>query len=417
MMPMQEEILLSGDDRVIQVPVEDIPFYERFLKGYGINWPSEQKNANYIILSKSMVGVISSPSQKITLLPKYPEITLNYVIRLYNYVHGRKSSLDEHVLDINHVSSVDDLVKHFLGDVREAIAAGLPKSYVLSDEQSKYWRGHVDVRRTAINVALLHRNPIHTKVRHLVLDTPLNRLLKVALLKISKDPAFHFLAGQALDYLTSVDAPEQSGGELYRRVSFTVANIQLRELAIEAKMIIDELYVDDLQGSFGGKGFLINFDMLFEEFVRKILLEYSPQEFIYWKDMRILGSVAQDGFDIGERIFKPDILFRVREEDEDNRYFSSAEAILDVKNKANGLFKPADVYQISEYCAMLNSHKAVLVYPSFVEKGNAEISIEFPKVPVHLIHGVYVNIAAPTGRDFLKSINLFQRKIKKVLQN
>ena len=66
---------------------------------------------------------------------------------------------------------------------------------------------------------------------------------------------------------------------------------------------------------------------------------------------------------------------------------------------------------------MLNSHKAVLVYPSFVEKGNAEISIEFPKTPVHLIHGVYVNIAAPTGRDFLNSINLFQRKIKKVLQN
>lgn len=416
-MPMQSEIFLSGENRLVHIPLEDVEFYEKFLKMHGIEWAEEQKNENYVILSKSLVGVISSPTQKVTLLPKYSEINLNHVMRIYNYVHGRQSSSEEHVLDLSHTSSPDNLIRQFLESLQRAILAGLPKGYVLSEEKSRYWRGRVSVRKTALNVALRHHNPVNTKVRHLVLDTPLNRIFKVALTKIVKDPEFHFEAGRYLDYLDTVQAPQRSGAELYQNITFTSADTRLKELALRAKMIIDELYVDDLDGQYNGKGFLINFDILFEEFVRKILMMYSPQEFVYWKDMRILGDVSVNGTQADTRVFKPDILFRPQDEDELNRYFTSSEAIVDVKNKANGLFKPADVYQISQYSAMLNAKKALLIYPSFIEKDTAELSIEYPMVPIRKIKGVYINISEYTGAGFLNSIDLFKKKVSRALRN
>lgn len=49
-------------------------------------------------------------------------------------------------------------------------------------------------------------------------------------------------------------------------------------------------------------------------------------------------------------------------------YSPSAYDVFDVKNKAYGQFKNADIYQILTYIRLLHSKKVVLLYPAFQQK-------------------------------------------------
>ncbi|CAK1254770.1 hypothetical protein LMG30237_ALEAABJJ_01600 [Fructobacillus tropaeoli] len=133
-------------------------------------------------------------------------------------------------------------------------------------------------------------------------------------------------------------------------------------------MIIDNLFIDSKLGMNGGESFLQNFDILFEQFIRKILSQTPNREYKTWKQSSIFGTVYEKNQKVDERVYIPDIIFKEKQKDSENEFRDSALAVIDVKNKAFSQFKPADIYQILTYSALLKSKIAILVYPSFLDK-------------------------------------------------
>lgn len=414
---MKNNTGIGDDGNLIFVREREKQFFEKFLERYNINWSLDQKKDNVIILSRSMVGIIKTPERKIEIAPKYKEITLDHVLRLYFYVTGYENSADDGLLNISSNNNLDGIIKRFINRLENAVLQGLPKEYIHQIENVTYWKGLVDVPRSVKNSLLHKNNPVHTRISKLSIDSSLNQLLKAALEKIKYHSVFGLKAKSLLSYFENVSKSKGSGAEQYATIVFNSRNSYLKPIAMQATLILDELYMDTDPGSIGGESFLINFDMLFEAFIRKILTSQPEKNFGVWKDSRLLGTIYNEGTEVGERIYIPDIIYKEQTNQEINGFKSTASAVIDVKNKAYSQFKPADIYQISLYSAMLHVKDAILVYPSFSERSDEVMNIDYEFVYLNYLYAVFINIAAPSSEEFKKSISDFVEKVLTILES
>lgn len=407
---------IEADNNIIFVQDGEENFFENFLKKNNIYWGKENKEQSVIVLSKSLVGVIATPIRKIEIKPKFKEISLNHVMRLYFYIEGYNNSLDNELLDITNSNNFNGISEQFLSSLQQLLSRGLPKEYVLYDETSSYWKGHVNVVSSIKNSKLLRSNPVATRYSHLTIDNSVNILIKAALRKLAKNSS-DVLAKRLLTYYEGVSNSEVSGEQLYVKVVFNPKNSYLKKICFWAKMILDELFIDTIPGSIGGESFLINFDMLFESFVRKIAIEVPEKNFSLWKQPRKMGEISFEGNNIGNRIFFPDLLYKESASAISNDFKDEAYGVIDVKNKAYNQFKPADIYQICMYASLLNAKVAILVYPAFYERGNEIMFIDYKFAPIKYVSAVFVNITSNESDAFLKSIELFKKRLLEILEN
>ena len=181
-------------------------------------------------------------------------------------------------------------------------------------------------------------------------------------------------------------------------------------------MIIDQLSYSDTGSQVGTDSFLINFDRLFEDFVAKILKEIpDKKEFSTWASKRKLADVYDSADNSEEREYQPDIVYRFIAEDEKHDYTPSSYAVLDVKNKAYGQFKNADIYQMLIYVKLLHSEKAILLYPSFYQRKPEKLVLDPNIFDPSTISACFVNIADASGADFLNSIHWFADTVIKTV--
>ncbi|MDG9744029.1 5-methylcytosine restriction system specificity protein McrC [Leuconostoc falkenbergense] len=407
---------IESDNNIIVVQEGEEKFFENFLKKNNIYWGKENKEQSVIVLSKSLVGVIATPIRKIEIKPKFKEVSLNHVMRLYLYIEGYNNSLDDELLDITNSSNFNGISEQFLSSLKQLLSRGLPKEYVLYDENSSYWKGHVNVVSSIKNSKLLRSNPVTTRYAHLTIDNSVNILIKAALRKLTKNSS-DILAKRLLTYYEGVSDSEGSGEQLYVKIVFNTKNSYLKKICFWAKMILDELFIDTIPGNIGGESFLINFDMLFESFVRKIAIEIPEKNFSLWKQPRKMGEISLEGNNIGNRIFLPDLLYKESTSEISNDFKDEAYGVIDVKNKAYNQFKPADIYQISMYASLLNAKVALLVYPAFYERGNEVMFIDYKFAPIKYVSAVFVNIISNDSDIFLKSIELFKKRLLEIIEN
>lgn len=407
---------IESDNNIIVVQEGEEKFFENFLKKNNIYWGKENKEQSVIVLSKSLVGVIATPIRKIEIKPKFKEVSLNHVMRLYLYIEGYNNSLDDELLDITNSSNFNGISEQFLSSLKQLLSRGLPKEYVLYNEKSSYWKGHVNVVSSIKNSKLLRSNPVTTRYAHLTIDNSVNILIKAALRKLTKNSS-NILAKRLLTYYEGVSDSEGSGEQLYVKIVFNTKNSYLKKICFWAKMILDELFIDTIPGNIGGESFLINFDMLFESFVRKIAIQIPEKNFSLWKQPRKMGEISLEGNNIGNRIFLPDLLYKESTSEISNDFKDEAYGVIDVKNKAYNQFKPADIYQISMYASLLNAKVALLVYPAFYERGNEVMFIDYKFAPIKYVSAVFVNIISNDSDIFLKSIELFKKRLLEIIEN
>src|SRR5699024_221900 len=89
------------EQSLINVYPEEMDFFTKFLEKKGIQWREEQKKSSVIALSKSLTGYIKTPKRTINIAPKYKEIKIAHILRLYNYVYSYRDTEDDALLDIN----------------------------------------------------------------------------------------------------------------------------------------------------------------------------------------------------------------------------------------------------------------------------------------------------------------------------
>lgn len=406
----------ASGETLISVSPQEKDFFIKFLKDKGIFWSEEQQNALVISLSKSLTGYIKTPSRTINIDPKYKEINISHILRLYNYVYSYDGIQDDALLDINDSTKSENIVNTFLQRLRENISIGILQDYFPEKKRINFLKGNVNYIKTYQNILRHKKHPVQTQVYNLTPDVNINRLIVGALKKISKSGENSSTALELLVYFDDVLSITENASEFLNNINFNSKNSRYKKVASDAAMIIDSLYYDSLKGESGGESFLVNFDILFEKFIKKILFEETTtKDFSAWNQKELLGTEYLSGSVLRKSFYQPDILYKFNPEDEEADFSPSAEAVLDVKNKANSIFNNSDIYQIVMYNQLLHSKKSILIYPSFFRKQSTIFLVENSRIPVSEIHSVFINITGSDAESFKTAINILLEDIYEVL--
>lgn len=408
-----------AEQNIITIQDNEESFFDDFTKKNGIPWSIEERNNKILPLSKSYVGYITTPQRVITLKPKYNEIGFEHVIRLYLYVYAYRPTDSAAILDISQADTSADVADMFIRQLRKNVHEGIIRTYERKSEYGSSLRGKVDFARTYMNSLLQKRKYVKTTQSSLSLNNDYNSLILTALRKLRHTREFASPAMELSMYFEGAKDNIVEGNVILESINFNSNTARYRRTLTYAAMIIDQMSYSDKGSAVGTDSFIINFDRLFEDFVAKVLKEVPEQrDFCTWESKKKFAEVlSTTGIISGEREYQPDILYRYKAEDENYDYLPSAYAVLDVKNKAYGQFKNADIYQMLTYVNLLHSNKAVLLYPSFYNRKPEKLILNASIFSPSEITACFVNIADKSGYDFLESIKMFADTVVKIIQD
>ncbi len=406
----------TSEQNIITIQDGEFSFFEDFTKKHNIAWTYEEKRSGLLPLSKSYVGYITTPNRIITLKPKYSEIGFEHIIRLYLYVYGYRPTDSASILDVSDSDTSADVADMFIKNLKRNIQEGIIRSYERDSVNARSIKGKVNYVNTYKNLLFRKRSFVDTKVSTLSLKNDYNDLILSALAKLQKVNDYSPVATELSMYFEGADSNVPNGSIVLEKINFNSNTARYRRTLTYAAMIIDQLSYSDSGAEVGTDSFIINFDRLFEDFVIKVLKDLpEKKEFSTWANKRKFADIIGIDGSHEEREYQPDILFRFNAEDENYDYMPSAYAVLDVKNKAYGQFKNADIFQMLTYVKLLHSKKALLLYPSFYNKKPEKLLLESSIFSPSDITACFVNIADKNGSDFLESIHWFSEVVVKTV--
>lgn len=401
-----------AEQNIITIQDGEQAFFDEFTKAHGIKWSFEEKKNNILPLSKSYVGYITTPNRIISLKPKYNEIGFEHIIRLYLYVYGYRPTDSAAILDVSNAETSGDVADMFIRNLRRNVQEGIIRTYDRESVHTAALKGRVNYTKTYLAAMKRKRKFVDTQVSVLSLKNDYNDLILTALKKLQHVSKFASQAAELSMYFEGASSDVSNGSMLLERIHFNSNTARYRRTLTYAAMIIDQLSYSDRGSTVGTDSFLINFDRLFEDFVAKVLKEMpEKKEFTTWANKKKFADVIGINGKYEEREYKPDILYRYTPEDEKYDYMPSAYAILDVKNKAYGQFKNADIYQMLTYVRLLHGKKAILLYPSFHKRLPETLSLDSSVFEPSTITACFVNVADDTGAEFLRSIKWFAESV------
>lgn len=408
----------NAEQNIIAVHKDEIEFFDAFTKKYNICWSYEEKQAGILPLSKSYVGYINTPFRMITLKPKYNEIGFEHIVRMYLYVYGYRPTDSAAVLDVSEADTSADVADMFIKNLRKNVQEGIIRTYDRKRVNTKAIKGHVDYLKTYYNLLKMKRNYVDTRISILSVDNDYNALIMTALAKLRHIDKYSSISASLSMYFEGAKSNVTDGSKLLNNIVFNSNTSRYRKTLTYAAMIIDQLSYSDTGSVVGTDSFLINFDRLFEDFVIKILKEVpEKKEFSTWNSVKKFAEVSRIEGVYEIREYQPDIIYKFIPEDEKFEYMPSAYAVLDVKNKAHGLFKNADIYQMLTYTRLLHGQKSVLLYPSFYKRMPEKLLLNPSIFMPSEINACFINIADKSGEDFLESIRWFVDTVVKIISD
>lgn len=354
---------------------------------------------------QAYVGYINMPDRKIVIDSKQEGIHLSHIIRIYYFLYASDvKDLDDPIYDIDLGSSFD-VVKNFIMELHRVVKKGLPVEYKNNRDNLQFLRGNINVVNTIINQNLGRRDIFDCSFDELSHDIPVNQVLYMAFLKakqIADESYIGILEKYFYDVSEVKNIPE---------VNLTTNTMYCKKALSLAHMILNDLNITVVGNQAYGQNLLLNFDRLFEEFIKRILTIYSSDyEFTYWTDEKVYASCKTETEEF-TKSYIPDMLYGYQ----DKIFPISAYAILDMKNKASKPFSNADVYQMFFYANQLYSKKVILCYPANKKIENAHLLFDNDSFSIRKIFAVYVNIAGDTSKDFKKNIYEFIDSVKALL--
>ena len=400
---MEKDIAIK-QGHSIYIYDEEVPFILNTLSNKNISLDCFDKKQNILTLNQSYVGYIKTNKRTIELQHKNNSITLNHIIRMYYFVHGNFKNFDDSIFDIDNSENYKNIIDLFIKELLIIRRKGLATEYISKVEKSNYAVGTVNYVKSYKNLIMFKENPFECTIDELTLNTTLNKILKAAFKKILKMKHNNSEVNTLRGLFNSVN--DLGNSRLSGAVDFSSKNYYCKNAYFLAKLILDESYFDN-KGTSGGECFLINSDLLFEQFIKKILFKINNDvKFIEWNSKKVYGEYRK-----GNKEYIPDILFNYSELN------SKATAVLDVKNKFNEIFKNPDIFQMLFYSTILKSNKAILCYPCSISTKFESLEIFSDEFITNKIYAVYINIASDTKEGFKKSIYKFIDEIYECIES
>lgn len=402
---MQMQSLTLDQGGLLSLYPHEIPVIQGILSKRGMSWDCLDTKQGIIKLPQQYIGYIGLPDRKIIIKPKHPGITISHILRVYFFLYSAQySDLDTPMYDVETGNDVN-LIAMFIKEMMSVVHKGLPVEYSEKEEDLSFIKGNLQVVPTSLNIMMRRRDAFRCVYDDLTRDIPINRLLLAAAKKIeshvqNSDIAYIIRQFGNVDYTNIPDD-----------VGFNKNTAYCKKAVSLAYMILNDLTLSTEGESSSGESLLINFDRVFEDFIKKVLMEYSNLgKFSYWTSSKSFAFCHQ-GEEYFERSYLPDLLYDYV--DKNGR--QTARAILDMKNKTSLPFHNDDIYQMAFYGQMLSCKKIILCYPGNENRSNTALRFNDEKFFLHKIYGSYMNLAGNSAKEFKDNIASFVYRVECLL--
>lgn len=327
-------------------------------------WPTRLK-------AKSYVGVIRLPRTTIEILPKVEaddarvRSNLLYMLAVAGRVPFRERDLA--ALATAKMPLLEALMAIFARRLVDELRRGAQRGYVRLRQDSVVIRGKLLVglsekkRPGRTDLWVVDRD-------ELVVDTPLNRVLKRAcrlLLPLTRIPATQSALRESLLYYADVTDRVVSSAD-FESVKVDRNSARFEPLLAFARLVIAGASPAPMGGSEQTFSLLFPMDRLFEEFVGRLLLRHARELGIPRGDIELQGRARRRHLlrgASGELLYrlKPDVL--IHRDGAPGVLLDAKWKALDPRHSHDGVAQ-GDIYQMYAYTVHYGCPDGVLLYPA-----------------------------------------------------
>lgn len=402
---MEKPVLYLRQNSLLKLSPEEIPILVRIFEKRGISAGCIDFEQRIVDFPQGYVGYINFPSRKVIIRPKHEGLTINHILRIYYFLYSNDcGDCDEQIYDVD-PGDTTDLITVYMAELNKIVRKGLPVEYFEETQDLSVLKGGLDLLSTGINLKLKRRDAFRCTYEDLSRNIPLNQVLFAAYRKVSEIRELQETGRIERNFQGVVQPGVLPRIEVNRNTAYCKKALAL------AYMILDDLNIADCADRGYGESLLINFDRVFEEFVKQVLLRYSADPgFTCWETAKPYARYEWEKEE-HEKSYLPDLLYRYERRWDGE----SAAAILDMKNKTSNPFSNADVYQMLFYAGVLKSKKVILCYPSAEDRKPAVLQFDYEGLPLKKLHAVSINLSGNRSEEFKENLLRFIEQVNGVI--
>jgi len=350
-----------------------------------------------------VVGVLATPGPTLEILPKIDgddgAVRAALVRMLAVALDLRVADGEMTALRTQRHDLLELLIRLFTDRLLAAVRRGLPRRYRTRTEDLRLMRGRLDVIRQLTQLAV-RSDVLACRFDELSVDTPLNRVLKAAVSKLTGVTRSSATARRLAELVARLEFVNDTRSPLREPVRLDRSNTAFHDLYRLARMFLTGDWQSTASGRASGFALVFAMNDLFEAFVGRCVRRAVAPWQVRLQHARHHAIEAPDG-----PLFrlKPDI---VVETPDGPTVLDTKWKRLDPADKTLSI-DSADIYQMQAYAHAYDAARLILVYPWLQEVVNG------PGIARHWkIHGTQraldvatVDVGRPEGVvDALRSI-------------
>lgn len=303
--------------------------------------------------AQQVVGILAVPGRTVEILPKVDGkdgavraalVQMLAVAKDLKVAHG-----DLTAMDTQRHNLLELLIRLFAERLLAAVRRGLPRRYVIQEEDLVLLRGTLNVKRQFTSLAV-RPDLVASRFDELSEDTPLNRVCKSAVKRLAGVTCLLENHRRLVELLARLDNVANSGSPLKEPVSLDRTNTAFHDVYRLAKLFLKDDWQDTTSGRASGLALLFPMNDLFEEFVGKSLQKALGAGRVRLQDQG-LKALNPPRYSL-----RPDIVVDAH----------NGPVVLDTKWKNLVATKgpiPDDVRQMLVYGQAYGAERVILIYP------------------------------------------------------
>ena len=306
-----------------------------------------------------VVGVLATPGSTLEILPKIDgddgAVRTALVRMLAVALDLRVAAGEITPLQTQQHNLLELLIRLFAARLLAAVRRGLPRHYRVRTEDLKLLRGRLDVTRQLTQLAV-RSDALACRFDELSVDTPLNRVLKAAVSKLTAFTRSSATARCLAELAARFEFVNDTPFPLREPVRLDRSNTAFHELHRLARMFLAGDWQSTASGTASGFALVFAMNDLFEAFIgRSVRRAVAPWQ-VHLQQPRHYAIEAPDG-----PLFrlKPDI---VVETPDGPMVLDTKWKRLDPGEKTMNIDSP-DIYQMHAYAHAYDAARLILVYP------------------------------------------------------
>jgi 5-methylcytosine-specific restriction enzyme subunit McrC len=380
---------------VAELCAEDIVYLNNLDFQLSLVAESAEEPTKWRINPREFVGHFQLPSGRIAVIE--PKIDAANVFRMLAYVftEGHQDYLrPEQVKYASDSLLFEPLVCLFNELVSKRVRRGLAQDYVRREENSASFRGALNLN-SHIQHNLGRDNRIYCRFFEQTVDIDDNRLVKSALHHLLRFGGW--TTSTTHDLIANFHKFDSVGFErdarhLRAHRHYHRLNDDYRPIHSLCRMFLAGTSISEKVGTHEFKGFLLNMNTLFEEFVQQAFISSVR----YTTASAAIQKSEPLSMNARAPIVRPDVTIREG---------AAVISIADAKYKKDAEPRNPDIYQVVAYGTVLKCSRTYLLYPY----SELDIEDDFPILnsPI-IVHARRVNISTP---DCVTAVETIARDI------